>query len=171
MLEQNTLQLFVLMEITKTQLKDLIIEVVHRFGVMQIDGSVNEISEKAIADWVERNYPHADENAVNEEEKRWKTINNAETLEELQTAINDIAVDGSYLDILTEEYILQKEGRIFKRYDVPNEFSLWEKARVEIESMGGKYTNSDYVYFETDEEAITFVNELSVNFPHIKVTY
>jgi hypothetical protein len=76
-----------------------------------------------------------------------------------------------YLDILTEEYILQKEGRIFKRYDVPNESSLWEKARVEIESIGGKYTNSDYVYFETDEEAITFVNELSVNFPHIKVTY
>ena len=75
------------------------------------------------------------------------------------------------LDILTEEYILKKEGRIFKRYDVLNEFSLWEKARVEIESMGGKYTNSDYVYFETDEEAITFVNELSVNFPHIKVMY
>ena len=77
----------------------------------------------------------------------------------------------SYLDILTEEDILKKEGRIFKRYDVLNEFSLWEKARVEIESMGGKYTNSDYVYFETDEEAIVFVNELSVNFPHIKVTY
>jgi hypothetical protein len=37
--------------------------------------------------------------------------------------------------------------------------------------MGGRYTNSDYVYFETDEEAISFVNELSVNFPHIKVLY
>ena len=76
-----------------------------------------------------------------------------------------------YLDILNEEDILQDEERIFKRYDVINEFSLWEKARVEIESMGGRYTNSDYVYFETDEEAITFVNELSVNFPHIKVLY
>ena len=76
-----------------------------------------------------------------------------------------------YLDILNEEDILQDEERIFKRYDVLNEFSLWEKARVEIESMGGRYTNSDYVYFETDEEAITFVNELSVKFPHIKVMY
>jgi hypothetical protein len=76
-----------------------------------------------------------------------------------------------YLDILNEEDILQDEERIFKRYDVINEFSLWEKARVEIESMGGRYTNSDYVYFETDEEAITFVNELSLNFPHIKVLY
>ena len=78
---------------------------------------------------------------------------------------------GGYLHILNEEDILQDEERIFKRYDVPNEFSLWEKARVEIESMGGRYTNSDYVYFETDEEAISFVNELSVNFPHIKVMY
>ena len=76
-----------------------------------------------------------------------------------------------YLDILNEEDILQDEERIFKRYDVINEFSLWEKARVEIESMGGRYTNSDYAYFETDEEAISFVNELSVNFPHIKVLY
>ncbi len=75
------------------------------------------------------------------------------------------------MDILNEEDILQDEERIFKRYDVINEFSLWEKARVEIESIGGKYTNSDYVYFETDEEAISFVNELSVNFPHIKVMY
>jgi hypothetical protein len=76
-----------------------------------------------------------------------------------------------YLVILTEKDILQNQGRIFKRYDVLNEFSLWEKARVEIESIGGKYTNSDYVYFETDEEAISFINELSTNFPHIKVTY
>ena len=76
-----------------------------------------------------------------------------------------------YLETFTEEDILKKEGRIFKRYDVPNELSLWEKARVEIESIGGKYTNSDYVYFETDEDAISFVNELSVNFPHIKVMY
>ena len=76
-----------------------------------------------------------------------------------------------HLEILNEEDILQDEERIFKRYDVINEFSLWEKARVEIESIGGRYTNSDYVYFETDEEAITFVNELSVNFPHIKVLY
>jgi tRNA uridine 5-carbamoylmethylation protein Kti12 len=76
-----------------------------------------------------------------------------------------------HLETLSEEDVLKYEERIFKRYDVPNEFSIWEKARVEIESMGGRYTNSDYVYFETDEEAISFVNELSVNFPHIKVLY
>ncbi len=80
--------------------------------------------------------------------------------------------DDRYGSILTEEYILEKNERtLFKRYDVLNEFSLWEKARVEIESVGGKYTNSDYVYFETDEEAISFIDELSTNFPHIKVTY
>lgn len=80
--------------------------------------------------------------------------------------------DDRYGSILTEEYILEKNERtLFKRYDVLNEFSLWEKARVEIESIGGKYTNSDYVYFETDEEAISFIDELSANFPHIKVTY
>jgi hypothetical protein len=75
-------------------------------------------------------------------------------------------------NILTEEYILKYEERIlFKRYDVLNEFSLWEKARVEIESMGGRYTNSDYVYFETDEEALVYVRGLADRFKSIQIEY
>ena len=77
-----------------------------------------------------------------------------------------------YGDIVTEKYILAKESQThFKRHDVLNEHSIWEKARVEIESIGGKYTNSNYVYFESDQEALAYVKSISEKFPHIQIEY
>jgi hypothetical protein len=79
-------------------------------------------------------------------------------------------LDSSYVKILQEEDIL-RDNRIFKRTDVLREYTFWEKASVIIESIGGKYTNSDYVHFEKDEDAIAYAQEISNQFPHIQITY
>jgi tRNA uridine 5-carbamoylmethylation protein Kti12 len=39
-----------------------------------------------------------------------------------------------HLETLSEEDVLKYEERIFKRYDVPNEFSIWEKL-LKIKTM------------------------------------
>lgn len=77
-------------------------------------------------------------------------------------------------EIYTEEYILNESsdrGAIFKRTDVLHENMFWYKARVEIESLGGKYTNADHRYFMTDQEAISYAKEIAEKFPHIEVNY
>lgn len=69
-----------------------------------------------------------------------------------------------------EKAILEEINTIFFKRGgkIPE---VWEKTRVEIESIGGKYTHSDYVYFNTDKEALEYVKEISSKFPHISVKY
>ncbi len=80
-------------------------------------------------------------------------------------------VDGYHADRRTEEYVLEKDSKLYKNTQVLYQNSIWEKPYVVIESIGGKYTNTDYAYFATDEQARNYVEDISTNFPHIIVNY
>jgi hypothetical protein len=94
---------------------------------------------------------------IKENPEGWRDISLPPSFESRSTRFN-------------EEEILSNP-RYFKRHDVPQENSIWEKSTVIIESIGGKYTNSDYYRFESDKEALDFMNEIAEKFPHVKVEY
>jgi len=48
------------MNITTRKLKDIAIEVVERFGVIEIHGIRNEIDQIKIDEWIDNNYSHLD---------------------------------------------------------------------------------------------------------------
>ncbi len=71
---------------------------------------------------------------------------------------------------ISEEKILS-DPRYFKRYDVPKENSIWEKAIVSVESMSGRYTTFDHFRFESDKEALDCMNSILEKLNHIKFEY
>jgi hypothetical protein len=75
-----------------------------------------------------------------------------------------------YGELVTEESILEKHDH-FKCENVLHRNSIWEKAVVTVESLGGKYTNNDYVYFNCDLAAEDYMKELGKLFPHIQIEY
>jgi hypothetical protein len=80
--------------------------------------------------------------------------------------------DGYYDKRYDEDYVLKNSSvasKLYKNTEVLNEHSIWDKPYVVIESEGGKYTNTDYVYFETNIEAELFSKEVANKFPHIVI--
>lgn len=76
----------------------------------------------------------------------------------------------NYGSPVTEDYILKESSRkdyLFKNPSAPHNKSIWDKPFVEIITVGGKYTDSSYVYFNTDEEAKNFAKDIFERFPHI----
>lgn len=77
-----------------------------------------------------------------------------------------------YGERVTEEWIFKESSyakQLFKKKDEPLESSIWRKPCVKIESVGGKYTNEDNVFFDSQQEAEEFTKELCEKFPHIKI--
>jgi len=78
----------------------------------------------------------------------------------------------SYGDPVTEDYILKESSRkdyLFKNPSAPHNKSIWDKPFVEIRTVGGKYMDSSYVYFNTDQDAQKYAQDISKNFPHIEI--
>jgi len=57
--------------------------------------------------------------------------------------------------------------RLFVKANQTNENKIWEKARVVIKFKGDYST----AYFENDQDAIDFADEISKKFDHIKIKY
>lgn len=80
-------------------------------------------------------------------------------------------VENGYYDssVCDEDYMLNRSSRAGTLFVKREDLSLWDKAYVEIESQGGKYTNQDRKYFESDHAAEAFAEEIASMFPHIKI--
>lgn len=75
-----------------------------------------------------------------------------------------------YGALVTEDYILNESSRkdyLFRNPHSPQNKSIWDKPFVEIVTQGGKYTDSSYVYFNTDEDAQNYAKDISNSFSHI----
>jgi len=67
------------------------------------------------------------------------------------------------------DQFLKNRSDLFRNSQVLEQHSIWKKAHVDIESIGGKYTNHDVKYFDSNEKAIEFAEEIAKNFPHIQI--
>jgi hypothetical protein len=68
-----------------------------------------------------------------------------------------------------EKYMLDTLGRHRFKIDYSGEPNgiIVEKPRVEVETIGGKYTNTEYTWFDTYEEALESAKSIAEEFPHI----
>jgi hypothetical protein len=80
--------------------------------------------------------------------------------------------DGGYFcQRETLEDVLAKNPRLYQNLEVLPENCIWHRPWVEIEQMGGKYTNSDHLYFNTNKEAEEYAKLLALSLTTIEVVY
>lgn len=79
--------------------------------------------------------------------------------------------NGYFIKRLKTEEVLSSNARLYHNREVSHENSIWEKPWVEIEQMGGKYTNTDYIRFATNEEADEYAKLLASSLTTVEVVY